>query len=71
MQEMEITVQICTPYPQFAPAANFIFFLENTLYISRLTQPKCGKLNITKDKTIQGAPRIVLLLPPPAYYEYK
>ena len=69
---MEIAVQICTPYPQFATAANFIFFLENTLYIRRLTQPKCGKLqNIQTYETIQGAPRIVLLLPPPAYYEYK
>ncbi len=35
----ELIIQIYITYPQFVPAVDFIFFLENTLYIRRLTQP--------------------------------
>ncbi len=42
IMEMETALQICKPYPQLNPMADFIFFLRNTLYVLRfLNTSRC------------------------------
>ena len=41
--ETEKSKKISLPYPRLHPVADFIFFLENTLYAIRFSKPTSGK----------------------------